>query len=43
MKGFREWGGKVYFGQNAVILRGGRLRKGDPVRIVSIGEARPPL
>ena len=43
LKGFREWEGKVYFGQNAVFLRRGKVRKGDPVRIISRGEARPPL
>jgi uncharacterized protein YcbX len=43
LKGFREWGGKVYFGQNAVFLRRGKVRTGDPVRIISRGDARPPI
>jgi uncharacterized protein YcbX len=43
LKGFREWGGKVYFGQNAVFHRRGKIRRGDPLRILSAGEPRPPL
>lgn len=40
---FRMNGGKVYFGQNAVIPQTGGLRVGDDVRIVERGESRPPL
>jgi uncharacterized protein YcbX len=43
LKGFREWEGMVYFGQNVVFLGSGRIRVGDRVRVVSRGEARPPL
>lgn len=43
MRGFRMWRGKVYFGQNAVADRTGRLRVGDSVHIVERGSRRPPL
>jgi len=43
LRGFREWGGRVYFGQNGVFLGQGKIRKGDTVRIVSEGDPRPPL
>jgi uncharacterized protein YcbX len=42
-KGFREWEGKVYFGQNAVFFGSGRIRLGDRVRVMNRGRARPPL
>jgi uncharacterized protein YcbX len=42
-KGFREWEGEVYFGQNVVFLGSGRIRLGDRVRVLKRGEARPPL
>ena len=43
MKAFREWEGKVYFGQNAVFEGAGRFRVGDDVHILERGERRPPL
>jgi uncharacterized protein YcbX len=43
MKTFREWGGKVFFGQNAVFEGTGRFRVGDDVRILETGARRPPL
>ncbi len=43
MQTFREWDGKVYFGQNAVFEGTGRFRVGDDVRILETGARRPPL
>jgi uncharacterized protein YcbX len=43
LRGFREWDGKIYFGQNAVFSGGGRFRVGENVRILERGECRPPL
>lgn len=43
MKDFREWKGKVYFGQNAVVVGPGRFRVGSSVRILERGTRRPPL
>ena len=43
MKNFREWEGKVYFGQNAVFEGTGSFRVGGDVRILETGAARPPL
>ncbi len=43
MKTFREWEGKVYFGQNAVYEGSGRFRVGDDVRILEVGSRRPPV
>jgi uncharacterized protein YcbX len=43
LKGFREWESKVYFGQNVVFRGQGKIRQGDPVRVLSTGERRPPL
>jgi uncharacterized protein YcbX len=43
LKAFREWEGKVYFGQNAVFSGEGRFRVGDDVRILERGARRPPL
>lgn len=43
MKAFREWDGKVYFGQNAVFEGSGRFRVGDDVHILKTGPRRPPL
>ena len=40
---FRGWGGKAYFGQNAVFSGTGSFRVGQTVGIVEKGEARPPL
>jgi uncharacterized protein YcbX len=41
LRSFREWNGKVYFGQNAVLQNGGRLRIGDRVRVLSLGDPGP--
>ena len=43
MKAFREWEGKVFFGQNAVFTEAGRFRVGDHVHILERGSRRPPL
>jgi uncharacterized protein YcbX len=43
LRAFREWEGKVYFGQNAVFQGSGRFRVGDDVRILEKGSRRPPL
>jgi uncharacterized protein YcbX len=43
LKGFREWEGKVYFGQNAVFEGAGRFRVGDDVHILERGGRRPLL
>jgi uncharacterized protein YcbX len=43
LKAFREWEGKLYFGQNAVIEEIGRFRIGDDVHILGKGDRRPPL
>lgn len=43
LKTFREWEGKLYFGQNAVIEESGRFRVGDDVHILGTGDRRPPL
>jgi uncharacterized protein YcbX len=43
LRSFREWEGKVYFGQNAVLEGNGRFRVGDDVRILEKGPRRPPL
>ena len=43
MKAFREWEGKVYFGQNAVYEGSGGFRVGDDVRILETGSRRPPV
>jgi uncharacterized protein YcbX len=40
---FREWEGKLFFGQNAVIEEGGGFRVGDDVHILGTGDPRPPL
>ncbi len=41
LRAFREWEGKVYFGQNAVFQRNGRFRVGDEVHILERGSRRP--
>ena len=43
LKNFREWEGKVYFGQNLVFEGTGRYRVGEDVRILEKGPRRPPL
>jgi uncharacterized protein YcbX len=43
LKTFREWEGKLFFGQNAVIEEGGGFRVGDDVHILGTGDPRPPL
>jgi uncharacterized protein YcbX len=43
LKGFRDWEGKVYFGQNAVFEGTGRFRVGEDVHILERGSRRPPL
>lgn len=43
LRGFREWKGKVYFGQNAVFDGPGWLRVGQNVHIVERGPRRPTL
>lgn len=43
MRGFREWEGKVYFGQNAVFEGTGRFQVGGDVHILERGSRRPPL
>lgn len=43
LKTFRQWEGKLFFGQNAVIEESGRFRVGDNVHILETGDARPPL
>jgi uncharacterized protein YcbX len=43
LRGFREWEGKVYFGQNAVFQGTGRFRVGENVHILERGSRRPPL
>jgi len=43
LRGFREAGGKVYFGQNAVVGQTGRFRVGSNVHIVGKGDPRPGL
>jgi uncharacterized protein YcbX len=43
LRAFREWNGKVFFGQNAVFEEAGRFRVGDVVRILEKGDRRPPL
>jgi len=43
LKAFREWEGKVYFGQNAVFEGNGRFRVGEDVRILEKGPRRPPI
>jgi len=43
LSGFRGWGGKAYFGQNAVFLQPSAFRVGERVRIVEKGDVRPPL
>jgi uncharacterized protein YcbX len=43
LRAFREWEGKVYFGQNAVFQGNGRFRVGGDVRILEKGPRRPPL
>jgi len=39
---FRRWGGNVVFGQNAVVERGGRMRVGDAVEVLELGEPLSP-
>ncbi len=43
LRDFREWEGKVYFGQNAVFEGNGRFRVGEDVRILEKGHRRPPI
>lgn len=43
LKTFRDWEGKLFFGQNAVIEESGRFRIGDNVHILGRGDRRPPL
>lgn len=43
MKSFREWEGKVFFGQNVVFSGTGRFRVGENVHILERGSPRPPL
>jgi uncharacterized protein YcbX len=43
MRRFREWEGKVYFGQNAVVKGSGRFRVGMDVHILERGDRRPPI
>lgn len=43
LHGFREWDGKVYFGQNAVVNGSGRFRVGMDVHILERGDRRPPI
>jgi uncharacterized protein YcbX len=43
LRAFRQWEGKLFFGQNAVIQEGGRFRVGDAVHILEAGHRRPPL
>jgi uncharacterized protein YcbX len=43
LRGFREEGGKLYFGQNAVVTETGRFRVGSDVHIVEKGDRRPGL
>lgn len=42
LAGYRRYGGKVYFGQNAVHVGGGRIAVGDRVRVLERGPPRPP-
>ncbi|MBS4052524.1 MAG: MOSC domain-containing protein [Methylomonas sp.] len=39
----RRWDGKVYFGQNALHDRAGKLAVGDRVDILEAGDKQPPL
>ena len=43
LKDLRGWGGKTYFGQNAVFEGTGRFRIGEDVHILERGSRRPPL
>lgn len=40
---YRNWRGKVYFGQNALHDNSGILRVGDAVKILQYGPSQPPL
>lgn len=40
---YRRWEGQAYFGQNLVHRSGGRIRVGDPVRVLESGPPRPPI
>jgi uncharacterized protein YcbX len=43
LKTFREWEGKLFFGQNAVMEKASSLRVGDDVHILETGGRRPPI
>ena len=43
MAGYRQWQGKTYFGQNAVVASPGSFAVGDDVGILERGAPRPPL
>lgn len=42
LSAFRRWGGKSWFGQNAVVSSSGSFRVGDSVDILEKGAPRPP-
>jgi uncharacterized protein YcbX len=40
---YRAWNQKVWFGQNLIHRQPGELAVGDPVEVLELGSARPPL
>jgi uncharacterized protein YcbX len=40
---YRSWNQKVWFGQNLIHRQQGEIGVGDPVEVLELGSARPPL